>query len=76
MRKFFLLIAIVNILAGFVGFLLFVVLGGFDLYLGKGTPVWLSFIPSVFLIASVLNFAAAFLLIHIKYKIPEKQPKK
>lgn len=66
MRKFFLLAAIVNIVAGIVGFLLFVVFGGFDLYLGKGTPIWLSFIPSVFLIGSAFNFTAAYLIKKIR----------
>lgn len=60
MSKISLLTAVVNVLIGIVSFLLFVVFGGFDLFLGKGTPVWLSFIPGIFLIGSAFNFAAAY----------------
>lgn len=60
MKKLYLLTALVNLFLGIMSFLLFVVFGGFDLFLGKGTPIWLSFVPGLFLIGSAINFFAVY----------------
>ncbi len=61
MRKCFVLIALINIVVGIIAFIFFVVLGGFDLYLGKGSPIWLCWIPSVFFVGSAANFISVYM---------------
>jgi hypothetical protein len=59
MKKALLLTGILNMLVGLVGLLLFVCFGGFDLYLGSGTPMWLCWIPSVFFLGGAFNILTA-----------------
>lgn len=60
MKTAFLLTGILNMIVGLAGVLLFLCFGGFDLYLGRGTPLWLCWIPSVFFIGGAFNLLMAF----------------
>jgi len=59
MKKIMTITGIINLILAVVLFLLFAILGGFDIYLGKGSPVWLCWIPALFLAGSAFNFYAA-----------------
>jgi hypothetical protein len=59
MKKIMIITGIINLILAVVSFLLFIIWGGFDIYLGKGSPVWLCWIPALFLAGSAFNFFSA-----------------
>lgn len=58
MTKILKITGIINLILAVVCFTFFVILGGFDIYLGKGSPLWLCWIPVLFLAGSAFNFYA------------------
>jgi len=59
MKKIFIITAILNALVGIFSLILFLVFGGFDIYLGAGTPKCLCWIPSIFFISCGFNILSA-----------------
>lgn len=59
MKRTMIITGIINLILAVVCFLFFVILGGFDIYLGKGSPVWLCWLPALFLAGSAFNLYTA-----------------
>ncbi len=59
MMRIFTVTAIINFIVGILACILFIAFGGFDLYLGAGTPKWLCWIPSLFFLCSGFNIISA-----------------
>jgi len=66
MKGTMIITGIINIVLAVICFLFFIILGGFDIYLGKGSPLWLCWLPAIFLAGSAFNFFAALRIKKVK----------